>query len=84
MKFKIEVFVSPRKDILDPQGKAVEQALNNLQYTGVSGFRVGKYLIFYLDASGEAEAKNAVDEMCRNLLANPVIEDYEITVSPIT
>ncbi len=81
MQFKIEVYVSPRKDILDPQGKAVEQALHNLRFTGVSNLRVGKYLIFDLEADTGEAAKTAAEEMCKNLLANPVIEDFEISVS---
>ncbi|MEP0813049.1 MAG: phosphoribosylformylglycinamidine synthase subunit PurS [bacterium] len=82
MTFNVEVFVSPRKDILDPQGKAVESALANIGYRGVSGVRVGKYLAFILEAESEASGKNAVDEMCRKLLANPVVEDFEIKISP--
>lgn len=81
MQFKIEVYVSPRKDILDPQGKAVEQALHNLRFTGVSNLRVGKYLIFDLEADNSEAAKSAAEEMCRILLANPVVEDFEINIS---
>lgn len=81
MKFNVEVFVSPRKDVLDPQGKAVESALANLGYKNVSGVRVGKHLGFSLDADSEDSARESVEEMCRKLLANPVVEDYRIDVS---
>lgn len=83
MKFKVEIFVSPRKEILDPQGKAVEQALQNLQFAGVSGVRVGKYMDFVLESDGEGAAREAVDVMCQKLLANPVVEDYRIEITPL-
>lgn len=82
MTFNVEVFVSPRKDILDPQGKAVESALSNIGFPGVTGVRVGKYLTFRMEAENAETGRKSVDEMCMKLLANPVVEDFEIRISP--
>ena len=80
MKFSVAVKISPRKDILDPQGKAVEQALISLGYAVAGGVLVGKYISFTLDADSREVAARQVGEMCKKLLANPVVEDYEIEV----
>ncbi|TFB14691.1 phosphoribosylformylglycinamidine synthase subunit PurS [Filobacillus milosensis] len=71
---KVKVFVTLKEGVLDPQGKAVEQALDARGFRGVSEMRVGKYMEFYMDheAAGDQEIQN----MCEQLLANPVIEDY--------
>ena len=79
----VRVYVTPKKGILDPQGAAVERSLPNLGFTGVSGVQIGK--IIDLTISGDdltAEAARAqVDDMCRRLLANPIIEDYTFAIS---
>ncbi len=74
----VRVYVTPKKGILDPQGATVERALPNLGFEGVSEVRIGKFIEFRLDASGKTpeEARAEVDEMCRRLLANPIIEDF--------
>jgi phosphoribosylformylglycinamidine synthase PurS subunit len=71
------VLVRPKDGILDPQGRAVETALEHLGL-GVAQARVGKVVDLELDAADEAEARTKVEEMCRQLLANPMIESYEI------
>ncbi|MCD6119626.1 phosphoribosylformylglycinamidine synthase subunit PurS [bacterium] len=81
MKFKVEVFVSTRKDVLDPQGKAVEHALANLGFSGMTEVRVGKYLTFFIDAENRESAMAGVDDACEKLLTNPIIEDYEINLT---
>ena len=81
-EYQIEVRVTPRRGILDPQGKAVGGALASLGFEGVSEVHVGRLVVFTLAADGEDEARGRVDAMCRQLLANPVTEDYRITVSP--
>lgn len=80
--YKIEVRVTPRRGILDPQGKAVGGALASLGFQGVGEAHVGRLIVFGLSAAGEREARERVEAMCRQLLANPVTEDYQITVSP--
>jgi phosphoribosylformylglycinamidine synthase PurS subunit len=69
---KARVLIRPKEGILDPQGKAVERALPALGFEGVSEVRVGRMVEL------EAESSEALDDLCQKLLANPLIEDYEI------
>ena len=77
-RFHIEVDVTPRPGILDPQGKAIHHALHSLGYDGAKDVRVGKAIYVELDADSRDDAEAKVEEMCQALLANPVTEDYEI------
>lgn len=79
-EFQIEVRVVPRRGILDPQGKAVGGALASLGFEGVSEVHVGRFVTFALAAASEDEARERVDAMCRQLLANPVTEDFRVDV----
>ena len=79
-RFRLEVLVTPRPGLLDPQGKAVHHALNSLGWDEVSEVRVGKAIHLDVDAESEVEARDKVEAMCRKLLANPVTEDYEVSV----
>jgi phosphoribosylformylglycinamidine synthase subunit PurS len=79
-EYEIEVRVTPRRGILDPQGKAVGGALAALGFTGVGEAHVGRLIVFTLPARSEDDARETVDAMCRQLLANPVTEDYAVTV----
>ncbi|MDZ7780145.1 MAG: phosphoribosylformylglycinamidine synthase subunit PurS [Gemmatimonadota bacterium] len=78
--FRVEVLVIPRPGLLDPQGKAVHHALHSLGWNEVGDVRMGKAIHIDIEAESEAEATERVDAMCRKLLANPVTEDYEISV----
>jgi phosphoribosylformylglycinamidine synthase PurS subunit len=71
------VLVRPKQGILDPQGQAVESALEHLGFS-VSAARVGKVVDIEVDASDEADARAQVERMCEQLLANPLMESYEI------
>jgi phosphoribosylformylglycinamidine synthase PurS subunit len=73
------VLVRPKPGILDPQGEAVGSALGHLGFE-VSDARVGKVIDFELDASDPAVAKAEVEQMCERLLANPLIESYEVEI----
>lgn len=75
---KAVVNVSLKKGVLDPQGKAVEHALSSLGFGGVSNVRVGKQIVLDIEAKSKDEAKEKLVNMCEELLANTVIEDYEI------
>lgn len=77
---QVRVFVTPRKGILDPQGRAVESSLQSLGFKKVSGVKVGKYITLEIDARSAAEARDEAKKMCEALLANPVIEDYRFEV----
>jgi phosphoribosylformylglycinamidine synthase PurS subunit len=76
--WKVSVHITPRRGILDPQGKAVEGALHSLGFGSVRDVHVGRHIIIENEAQNAEEAKNAVKSMCERLLANPVTEDFEI------
>lgn len=76
--FRVSVHIVPRKGLLDPQGKAVADALHTLGFQAVSDVHVGRHLVIETAAADAAAAEAAVREMCARLLANPVTEDYEI------
>ena len=80
MSYAARVSVTLKPGIADPQGQTIERALPALGYEGVSDVRVGKVIELQVDAGDESEAKRRVEEMCERLLANPVIEAYEVTV----
>jgi phosphoribosylformylglycinamidine synthase len=79
----VRVYITPKKGILDPQGVAIERSLPALGFDGVSDVRVGKFIELQVavpTGTQADEARTEVDEMCRKLLANPIIEDYTFTV----
>lgn len=75
---KVRVYVRLKPGVLDVQGKAVEQGLHSLGYQDVSGVRVGKLIELDVEANSLEHVKPKVEEMCRTLLANTVIENFEI------
>ena len=81
--FKAIITVKLRTSILDPEGKAIEHALNSLDFTGLSDVRVGKEIELSVDAPSEEEASATVDAVCGKLLANPVMEDYFFKIEKV-
>ena len=77
---KARVFVMPKAGVLDPQGHAVAQALASLGFGGVGAVRQGKVIDLELTETDPARARDAVDAMCRKLLANTVVESYRIEI----
>jgi phosphoribosylformylglycinamidine synthase len=77
---KARVTVMLKEGVLDPQGAAVKQALNSLDYDKVKSVRQGKIIDIALDETSEIEANKSIQEMCEKLLANTVIESYEIEI----
>lgn len=77
-RFRVAVQVVPRRGLLDPQGKAVADALHTLGFAAVSSVHVGRYLVLELDAPDSDGARAMTREMCERLLANPVTEDFHI------
>ena len=75
---KVKVIVTLKNGVLDPQGKAIQQTLNGMSFKNVSEVRQGKYFDIEVNESDESKAKTQVEEMCKKLLANLVIEDYKI------
>jgi phosphoribosylformylglycinamidine synthase len=76
--YRVAVHVVPRRGILDPQGKAVADALHSLGFPAVRDVHVGRHIVIEVDARDEGDADRAAREMCERLLANPVTEDFEI------
>ncbi len=79
-EYRVEVRVVPRERILDPQGKAVAGALASLGFEGVGDVHVGRLVTLTLAARSDAAAQEAAIAMCRQLLANPVTEDFDVRV----
>ena len=76
--YRVAVHVVPRRGLLDPQGKAVADALHTLGFGGVASVHVGRHLVLEIAAADESEAREQTNRMCEKLLANPVTEDFEI------
>ena len=75
---KISAIVTLKKDVLDPQGKVVHQALNGMGFNNVTEVRQGKYFEIDVDEKDKKKAEEKAEDMCKKLLANLVIEDYKI------
>lgn len=81
MRFTAHINVMPLKELLDPQGKAVTGSLHNLGLAGVQDVRIGKHISLQLDATDEAAARNMAEEACKKLLANQVMEAFDISIA---
>lgn len=77
---QVKVFVTPRKGILDPQGRTVEHALASLGFAGVSDVKIGRYITLNIEAKTPDEARVSASKMCEQLLANPNIEDFRFEI----
>jgi phosphoribosylformylglycinamidine synthase subunit PurS len=77
-RYRIAVHITPRRGILDPQGRTVADALHTLGFGGVRDVHIGRHVVVELDAGSSQEAERSTREMCDRLLANPVTEDFEI------
>ncbi len=80
MIFTAQIKVMPLKNLLDPQGKAVMGGLANLGITGINDVRIGKQIDLTIEAESETEAKDKADDAAKRLLANAVMEQFEITI----
>jgi len=78
---RVKIFVSLKRGVLDPQGKAIARSLHTLGYPEVQDVRMGKYLELDIDAASREAAELRIREICDKLLANPVIEDYRFEIS---
>jgi phosphoribosylformylglycinamidine synthase len=81
--FKAKVLIKRRKTILDPQGKAVEIGAKHLGLSNIKNTRIDKYIEFSVDSLDKKSAEQEVNEYCRKLLANPIMEDYEFTLEEV-
>ncbi|HEU5122831.1 MAG TPA: phosphoribosylformylglycinamidine synthase subunit PurS [Verrucomicrobiae bacterium] len=77
---KAKIIVTPKKAVLDPQGKTVQTALEHMGYSGIGAVHVGKYMEIELTGTDKEAARKIIDEACHKLLSNPVIEDYRFEI----
>jgi phosphoribosylformylglycinamidine synthase subunit PurS len=77
---KVNIYVTFKKSVLDPQGRAVQHALHSLGFKEVAEVRVGRFVQLQVEAKNKKELKKRVDKMCHQLLSNPVIEDYTFEI----
>jgi phosphoribosylformylglycinamidine synthase subunit PurS len=82
-KFIADIDVMPLKALLDPQGKAVTGSMKNLNLSDIENVRIGKHITLEISAESEAAARAKVDEACKKLLANQIMEFYEFRLSPL-
>jgi len=77
---KAKIIITPKKAVLDPQGKTVQNALEHMGYQGIGAVHVGKYLEIELTGNDQAIAREQLDQACHKFLSNPVIEDYKLEI----
>lgn len=82
MKFKAEIDIMPQEALLDPQGKAVTNSMPGIGLPEISGVRVGRHIRLFVEAENEESAKTKVDEACKKLLANLIMETYDFHLMP--
>lgn len=83
MKYKASIDIMPHKELLDPQGKTVAKNMHNVDIQGVESVRIGKRIEIVLESSDEQEANRVVEDACRKLLVNMIMETYAFTISPM-
>jgi phosphoribosylformylglycinamidine synthase len=80
LEMKAKIIVTPKKAVLDPQGKTVQNALEQMGYKGIGAVHVGKYLEIDLPGADAETWRKQVDDACHKILSNPVIEDYRFVI----
>jgi len=83
MKFKAEIDIMPLKTLLDPQGKAVTSSLKNLDLEQIENVRIGKHISLEVEAKNESDANGMVEDACKKLLANQIMESFEYKIDTI-
>ena len=83
MKFKAEIDIMPQAALLDPQGKAVSSNMDKLGLSVIDNVRIGKHITLEVEAGDEADARNKVDDACKRLLVNQIMEDYSFKLSSL-
>ena len=79
---KAKIIITPKKAVLDPQGKTVQTALAHMGHTGIKAVHVGKYLEIELDGTDVEAARKSLNDAAHKFLSNPVIEDYQLEILP--
>ncbi len=80
MRFKAEIDVMPLDALLDPQGKAVTNGMKNIGLSEIDGVRIGRHIRLFIESNSEAEAKEKVEQACKKLLANQIMESYAYSI----
>lgn len=80
MKFNVCINIMPLKALLDPQGKAVTSSMKNININNIENVRIGKHITLEVEAKDEKEAEACVEKACKELLYNPIMESYEISI----
>jgi phosphoribosylformylglycinamidine synthase len=80
MKYKAEIDIMPLKELLDPQGKAVTSSMKSLGLAQIQNVRVGKHISVEIEADSKDKASEMLDQACKKLLANPIMESYEFEI----
>lgn len=83
MKFKAEIDVMPLDALLDPQGKAVSNSMENIGLSQITNVRVGRHIRLFVEADNETQAKELVDTACKKLLANQIMESYVFAIEAV-
>ncbi len=83
MRFKAEIDVMPLEALLDPQGKAVTSSMKNIGLGAIEGVRIGRHVRLFVEASSKDEANTMVDDACKKLLANQIMESYSFIVEEV-
>lgn len=78
--FKAQIYITLKKTVADPQGLTIKHALESLDYKDLADVRIGKLIVIRLNFKDKERAKRQVNEMCKKLLANPIIEDYHFMI----
>ena len=81
MKFNAHINVMPQKALLDPQGRAVTGSMKNLNLSEIENVRIGRHITLEIEAANKETAQQKVEEACKKLLANPIMENYEFTLA---
>jgi len=81
--FKAKVIIKRRPSILDPQGRAVEKGAELLGLTNIKDTRIGKFIEFNIDTENKTDAEKEVNDYCKKLLANPIMEDFEFSLEEV-
>lgn len=81
MKFSASIDIMPHKELLDPQGKTVAKNLGNINIHGIEDVRIGKHITMVLQADSEADAREKVEDACKKILANLIMESYTFSIN---
>ncbi len=83
MKFKAEINIMPLKTLLDPQGKAISSSMKNINLSEIKNVRIGKHVTLEIDAESQESAANKVEDACKKILCNQIMEYFEYTIQEI-